>query len=117
MLILELTVEILKNKVRVTDTQLDAQIEEKDIVLISPSFENADDYLEMLDLSPAEKTDVRNKPNTEARVKCALITWRQRNPVAATFRSLLEIALSLSKGDVAVKICEYIRDNCMLQKI
>ncbi len=106
---LGLTLETLKSKVGVTDTQLDTEIGEKDIALISASFENADDYIEMLDLLPAEKTDVANKPYTQARVKCALLIWRNKNPVTATFRKLVDIALSLSKGVLAVQVCEYIK--------
>ncbi len=112
---LVLTLETLKSKVGVTDTQLDTEIGEKDIALISASFENADDYVEMLDLLPAEKTDVANKPNTQARVKCALLIWRNKNPVTATYRKLVDCALSLAKGVLAVQVCKYIKDNCKLE--
>ncbi len=76
------------------------------------------DYLEKLELSPGQKTDVsevkaKTRLNrTQAGMKLALEYWQNKNQLEATFRALLLILLSLLKGDVAVQLCKYLSDKC-----
>ncbi len=71
------------------------------------------DYVEMysiaMGLLPAERADVNmlyhREGNQAAMMKC-LNVWRQHDPSRATYRALLDIALSLGKGDTADKICQ-----------
>ena len=43
---------------KLTDQQLDTKVEECDLSEVSACFDNTDDYLEMLELSPGQQTDV-----------------------------------------------------------
>ena len=110
-----LSIEMLKNETRVTDEQIDAQVEEADLPELSRYFDNTEDYVERLELSPGEQTDVRTKAfvnGTHTGIKLALRLWKNKNPLKATFRALLLILLSLLKGDVAVQVCKYLAHRC-----
>ena len=112
-----ITFEDLKDNTKVTDEQLDTAVEEADLPELAACFDNTEDYVEKLQLSPGQQTDVRTQTfmnGTQAGMKVALKYWRNRNPVEATFRALLLILLSLLKGDVAVRVCIYLSDKCKL---
>ena len=71
--------------------------------------------MEKLQLTYGQQTDVRAQAfvnGTHAGVKVALKYWRNRNMVAATFRAVLLILLSLAKGDVALQVCKYLSHRC-----
>ncbi len=107
-----LSLNTLKKK-GLTDEHLNKELEEKYFPELADCFENVHDYLEKLPLKEGQKTDVRaevNQNGTQAGWKKALRLWRKLNPIAATYGALLEIVLSLQKGDVAIKICEVIRN-------
>ena len=107
--------ENLREETKVTDEQLDTAVEEADLPELAACFDNTEDYVEKLQLSPGQQTDVRTQTfmnSTQAGMKVALKHWRNRNPVEATFRALLLILLSLFKGDVAVQVCKYLSDKC-----
>ena len=95
-----------------TNKQLDAKIEEADLPDLAACFDNTEDYVEKLGLSPGQQTDVMRTQaslnSTQAGMKVALKYWRGRHPVEATFRALLLILLSLLKGNVAVQVCKCI---------
>ncbi len=63
---------------KLTDQQLDTKVEECDLSEVSACFDNTDDYLEMLELSPGQKTDVNEVKakttlnRTQAGMKLAL---------------------------------------------
>ena len=110
-----LSIESLKENTKVTDEQLDTAVEEADLPELAACFDNTEDYVEKLQLSPGQQTDVRTQTfmnGTQTGMKVALKYWRNRNPVEATFRALLLILLSLLKGDVAVQVCKYLSDKC-----
>ncbi len=60
-------------------------------------------------LPPAEQADVNMLCHREgiqkAMMKC-LKVWKQHNSSRATYRALLDIVLSLGKGDTADQICQ-----------
>ena len=68
----------------------------------------------MLELSPGQQTDVieekaRTAMNrTQTGIKLALKYWLDRVLADGTFRPLLLILLSLDKGDVAIKVAQYL---------
>ncbi|XP_064406753.1 uncharacterized protein LOC135351625 isoform X2 [Halichondria panicea] len=109
-----LTVETLKRESNITDEQLDTRIEEIDLPKLSSYFDNTNDYVEMLRLSPGQQTDVieekaRTAMNrTQAGIKLALKYWLDRVVAEGTFRALLLILISLDKGDVAIKVAQYL---------
>ena len=112
-----MSIEILKNETELSDEQLDAEIEERDLSDVAAFFDNTEDYVEKLDLSPGQQTDVRTQAfvnGTQTGIKIALRHWRNKNSLKATFRALLLILLSLLKGDVAVQVCKYLSQRCKL---
>ncbi len=107
----ELTIEKLKREMKVTDQELDIKVEEYDLPEVSACFDNTDDYLEKLELSPGQQTDVKTKAyveGTQTGMKLALKYWVIKHSLQATFRALLLIILSLCKGDVAIAVCKYL---------
>ena len=110
-----MTINDLKRELKLSDEQLDATIEESDLYHVAECYENADDYLEKFELSPAQQTEVEEKCSMRGvlpGIKKALKFWRNKNPLLATYRALLNIILSLKKGDVAVRLCKYLADKC-----
>ncbi len=53
------TIEELKERTKVTDSQLDTEIEETDMLDLADHFDNVETYPAMLGLSPAEQKDVK----------------------------------------------------------
>ena len=100
---------------KLTDQQLDSPVQEVDLPDLAGCFDNTDDYVERLGLSPGQQTDVRTRSfvhGTQAGMKLALKYWVQRLRDSATYRVLLTILLSSLKGDVAVRVCKYLSDKC-----
>ena len=101
-----------------SDHQLDGRVEETDLPELAACFDNTEDYVEKLQLTPGQQTDVSEVKaktllnRTQTGMKVALKYWRNRNPVGATFRTLLLILLSLLKRDVAVRVCKYLANKC-----
>ena len=95
-------------------------MEEADLPEVAACFDNTEDYVEKLGLSPGQQTDVRTQSfvnGTQTGVKVALKHWRINNPIESTFRALLLILLSLLKGDIAVRVCKYLYNKCKLNDI
>ena len=114
------SIEELKANTKVTDEQLVTAVEEADLPELAACFDNTEDYVEKLQLSPGQQTDVRTQTlmnSTQAGMKVALKCWRNRNTVKATFGALLLILLSLLKGDVAVRVCKYLIDKGELVRL
>ena len=109
-----LTVEKLKRETGVDDSQLATMIREEDINKIAGLFDEVETYLDKLRLLPAQQTDVNDiayrHSTIQAMIK-ALKLWRQPDPYAATFQALVEILLDLRRGDVAVRVCQYITEE------
>ena len=114
-----LSAEAILKGLNVTEDQLETHVEEADLPELAACFDNTEDYVEKLELSPGQQTDVRTQTfvnGTHTGMKLALKYWRSRNPLVATFRVLLLIILSLLKGDVAVRVCKYLSDKCKYMK-
>ena len=110
-----LSVEVILKGLNVPEEQLETKVEEADLPELAVCFDNTEDYVEKLELSSGQQTDVRIQAfvnGTHAGMKLALKYWRSRNSLVATFRALLLIILSLLKGDVAVQVCKYLSDKC-----
>ncbi len=111
-----MTIEELKKHTKVTDSQLDTEIEDSHIRSISEYFENVDDYVMLLGLKPSQQTDVKDlaiRKSTQTAVCEMLKLWRRPNPLTATYRALIETLLRANKGDIAVKLCQIcqLREN------
>lgn len=96
---------------KITDEQLDEVIKEKDLMKVAACFDNIETYIHNLELKPGQQTDIRDlamSRGTQIAMKEALRLWSQPNPFVATYEALLNIVLELERGDVAVRICEFI---------
>ncbi len=103
------TIEELKEHTKVTDSQLDTEIEKRDMIVLAAHFDNVDTYAVQLGLSPAEQSDVRIAQlanGTQVAMDKALRLWRQHNPGAANYRALVDILLRLGKEELAFKMCQ-----------
>ncbi len=113
-----LTLAALKRKAEVSDSQLDTEIIEHDMYPLAGCFDNVETYLFNLGLNSGQQTDIKDlatRRSTQLAMSEALKLWRSPNPLTATFRALLTILLGLKRGDVAVKVCQYIADNIVSQ--
>ncbi len=106
-----LTLAALKRRTGVSDTQLDTEVIEHDLYNLAACFDNVDTYILKLGLLPGQQTDIKDlafRQCTQIAMAEALKLWRAPNPLVATFRALLIILLDLKRGDVAVRVCQYI---------
>ncbi len=108
-------------KRRCSDAQLDTEIPTKDLHILAGCFDNYEDFLDKLGLSPSQCKDIKAKEyqnNSQSAMREALRLWRARNPGAATFRELLRITLILRNKEIVTdNICRYIckdKDNPLL---
>ncbi len=109
------TIEELKERTKVTDSQLDTKIEETDMIILADHFDNIETYSTLFELTDSKKQDIideKMRYNTQAAMSLAMKLWKRRNPAAATYRALVEIVLSLRKVDVATKVCEFLVHKC-----
>ena len=103
------TIEELKERTKVTDSQLDTEIEKRDMIVLADHFDTVDTYAVQLGLSPAEQSDVRIAQlanSTQIAMDKALRLWKQHNPGAATYRALVEMLLRMGKEALAFKVCQ-----------
>ena len=110
-----LTINDLKRELKLADTQLDTAIEESDLIHLAECFDDTEVYVPLFALSRAQRTDVKDeryKNGVQAGMTKALKFWTNQTPQSPTFRALLEITLSLSKGEVAVDLAKYLVDKC-----
>ncbi len=109
-----LTLADLKRRTGVSDSQLGTEVIEHDLTNLAACFDNVDAYLSKLGLLPGQQTDIKDlalRRSTQIAMAEALKLWRAPNPFVATFRALLIILLDLKRGDVAVRVCQYIVDR------
>ena len=105
------TIEDLKNHIKVTDSQLDTEIEERDMILLAPYFRDVETLSEQLGLTPADLQNAKNASlqfDVQTGVKKALTLWRRADPSAATYRALVEIVLRMGENGVpiATEVCK-----------
>ncbi|XP_064400722.1 uncharacterized protein LOC135346877 isoform X10 [Halichondria panicea] len=103
------TIEELKERTKVTDSQLDTEIEETDMIVLADHFDNVETYPAMLGLSPAEQKDVKLDwylNDMQTAMFHTLKVWRQHNPGAATYRALVDIVLDMRMEELATYICQ-----------
>ena len=106
-----MTIEELKDCTKVTDSQLDSEIEERDMILLAPYFRDVETLSEQLVLTPADKQNAKNESlhfDVQTGVKKALSLWRRADPSAATYRTLVEIVLRMGENGVpiATEVCK-----------
>ena len=109
-----LTVEKLKRETGIDDSQLATMIRDEHLHDLAGCFDQLETYLDRLGLYPAQQTDIHDlaaQRGIQIAMTQALKLWCQPDPYAATFQALLEILLDLRRGDVAVRVCQYITEE------
>ncbi len=103
-----MTIEELKERTKVTDSQLDSEIDETNMWDLADWFDNIETYSTFSKLTDSKKRDfpIEIRYNTREGIFLAMKRWKRRNPAAATYRALVEIVLSLRKVKVATELCE-----------
>ncbi len=92
-----------------TDSQLDTEIKEVDMLDLAAHFDNMETYPVMLGLNPAEQKDVKYAwflNDMQTAMFHTLKVWRQHNPGAATYRALVDIVLDMGMEALATYICQ-----------
>ena len=113
-----MTIEELKDRTNVTDSQLDTEIEERDMILLASCFKVKLETLSVqLGLGPAAQQDVKDTKlqyDNQTAVDEALRLWRKANPGAATYRALVEIVLRMGVNGTAIaeEVCKFSALKC-----
>ncbi len=84
------------------------EIQQKDVPYLAA---NVGFYVDAMELTPGEQSDVRLKKtesNHVAMIECLKI-WKRKNLSQATFRALLEMLVKLKKGEIADEVCQYLK--------
>ena len=106
--------EELQKETHISDCQLDTKIREVDLYDIAGCFDCVEKYLDKLGLTVGQQTQVEElaeRRDIQTAMTKALKFWYQPNPLSATYRALLQILLDLKRGDVAVRVCQYINEE------
>ena len=116
-----MTIEELKDRTKVTDSQLDSEIEEADLLSLAVYFNNIETVPILLGLNPAEQQDVKYAfflNDMQTAMFLALRLWRKPNPGAATYRALVEIVLRLGVNGTAIaeEVCKFSAPKCEYHK-
>ena len=109
-----MTIETLQLATKVTDSQLDYLITKEDITKLATNFDCVENYLDHLRLAPCQQTDIKDlafRRNVQIAMIEALRLWREPNPCIATYRALLELLMDLGKGEVALRVCSYLKNK------
>ena len=94
--------------------KLAREINQKDLPYIASCFDNIELFVDAMELSPHEETDVRTTAathGTQVAMNRCLKCWRTHSPSTATFGALLNMLLRLRKEQVADKVCKYLAEG------
>ena len=97
----------LMDKYQLTTFQINHEIPRTDVSYLAACFDNVELYVDAMELSPSEKSDVlltRLDSNHLAMIMCLNI-WKRKKLSQATFRALLEMLIKLKKEAIADKVC------------
>ncbi|XP_064389446.1 uncharacterized protein LOC135337438 [Halichondria panicea] len=110
----QVALQELMRRYNLTDEQLNREIVDSDTPVMALNFDDVEMYSTAMGLAIAKQADVKKVYHCEgtqaAMMKC-LQVWKERDPFQATYRALLDIALSLGKGDTADKICHQLTQH------
>ncbi len=103
----------LMDKYQLSATQINHEIQQKDIPFLAAYFDNTKLYVDVMELTPGEQNDVIKEANTHvAMIECLKI-WKKKNFSRATFRALLEMLVQLNKEAIAAQVCQYLKGECL----
>ena len=101
----QVALQELMRRYNLTDEQLNREIVDSDTPVMALNFDDVEMYSTAMGLAIAKQADVKESRGNQAAMMKCLQVWKERDPFQATYRALLDIALSLGKGDTADKIC------------
>ena len=107
-------VEELTRECGVSAEQLNNKIREEHLHDLAGCFDQLETYLDRLGLNPAQQTDIYDlafRRGIQTAMAQALKLWCQPKPWLATFGALVAILLNLRRGDVAERVCQYIKQE------
>ena len=84
---------------------------------MATNFDSLEMFMEPLGLLPAQQADVKNRQflnGTRTAIMECLSLWKQRNPAAATYKSLVKLLLRMRRDDIASKVYKHCLDNSKL---
>ncbi len=77
------------DKYQLTTLQVECEIQQKDVPYLAAYFDNFELYVDAMESTPWEQTDVNRKPNTHiAMIEC-LRLWKAKKPEQATLLEML----------------------------
>ncbi|XP_064391884.1 uncharacterized protein LOC135339638 isoform X9 [Halichondria panicea] len=100
----------LLGKCPLTTSQINREIQQKDIPYLAAYFDIVELYVDAMELNPGEQNDVSKKANTHASMIECLKIWKKRKLSQATFRVLLEMLVKLKKEAIADQVCQYLKE-------
>ncbi len=104
----------LIDKYQLTTSQVNREIQQIDIPYLALHFDNDKLYVDAMELTDGEQNDVKKSADThEAMIKCMKL-WKGKSPAQATFRTLLEMLVKLSKEKIASQVCQYLIQKASL---
>ena len=111
---MSVSLEDLKQHVKVSDEQLDQQCSDehiREIALNMPSWEL---YAPYLGLTTVEVDGIADDARRyEQRTLKTLEKWKTKLVFKATYRSFINVCLKLKNADLAEKVCRYAKGVCV----
>ncbi len=102
-------IQELMERHHLTDVQLNREIGDDDIPPLADYFDKVKLYLDLMELSSADKQNVlHNLNDTQIAMSQCLSLWKRHDPSKATYIALLEIILKLRAGKTADNVCRYL---------
>ncbi len=99
----------LMDKYQLSTAQVDREVQQKDVPYLAASFDNVELYVDAMELSSGEQSDVRKmESNHVAMIKCLNI-WKRKKLSQATFRALLDMLVNLRKITITDQVCQYLK--------
>ncbi len=108
---LTVALQLLMDKCQLTISQVNHEILQKDVPYLAACFDSVEYYVDAMELSPGEHSDVRKTESNHLAMIMCLNIWKRKKLSQATFRALLEMLVKLKKVAIAEKVCRYIKVN------
>lgn len=108
-----LDIETLKQRTGATDDQLDKEVKENNRYMLAEYFDGQlmEAFIRKFELSKADHGDInsaKEKDGHQIAMTTVLNKWHDKDSTKATYRALVQIALELKAGALAMNICKYL---------
>ncbi len=106
---LPVNLQWLMDTYQLTTSQVDCNIQQKDIPYLAAYFDNAELYVDAMELTTGEQNDVRKCASTHEAIIVCLKIWKEKKFSKVTFRFLLDMLVKLKKQKTASQVCHYLK--------